>query len=127
MPLDQVVCPNCNTNAEYKISGPQAKNPGRLYWTCPQCPNPKDGKGSLFIKFEDEKKEVPKQPPLKRQKTEPLIPKVQEHIPQWAKIQNEKTDILLSKLDRLLLHVEGQELPEEPWESSQLPTPNYIS
>lgn len=142
MPLEQVVCPNCECNAEYKISGPQAKNPGRIYWSCPQCPS-KDGKGSLFIKFEEEPSGKPISSPFKRpaQEAQPapaqkkqkveLRPRIEDPMPQWAKILMEKTDIILSKFERVFEIIEpvpqeDEETQDEPWQSSQKHVPNYI-
>ncbi len=130
MSLEQPNCKKCGIQGEYKISGPAAKNPGRLYWVCPQCPS-KDGKGSLFIEFgpENNPKPEPPVPATKKQKVELPRPRIEEPMPTWAKILMEKTDLVLAKFERVLQLVEPQEeLPEEPWEemSSQKHMPNYI-
>jgi hypothetical protein len=36
---DDVICPNCGTPCEVRIAGPNAKNPGKAFYVCPnRCP-----------------------------------------------------------------------------------------
>lgn len=116
--MDQIKCRRCSGYGVASISGPAAKNPGRVYYTCTSCQNEKGQ--PLFIQFggyETDVVNTPPPPAPKRQRTEPVLPPKKEEVPQWARVLNQKADLILSKFEELFSRfetpLEDQETQDE--------------
>lgn len=105
--MDQVKCRKCSAYGVAAVSGPGAKNPGRIYYTCTECRNEKGQ--PLFIQFGGYETDVVNTPPPppKRQKVDPpTFPLKKEEVPLWAKTLNQKVDMLLGKFEELFSRLE---------------------